>query len=230
MKLTKILVIDNDETTIYLLSHSFSVEKWHIITAKSSTEGLNIVEKESPDLAILDIKLPGTDGFEMCRQLRQWSQIPIIALSDISETKNKVRCLNLGADDYVTKPFKIDELVARVKAVLRRNKNSISIPSTVPFICDNIKIDFLKRIVFLENNEVLFMPIEYNLLVELVTNTERVFTFKELLSKIWGQEFIEDKDYLYVQISHLRSKLEINPKNPRHIISIPRVGYKFRKD
>jgi two-component system, OmpR family, KDP operon response regulator KdpE len=229
MRLTKILVINGENPVNSLLLYSFSQEAWNVIAAKNGPEGLDKIEKESPDLVILDTMLPGIDVFEICCQIRQWSQVPLIVLSDIDETKDKVRCLNLGADDYITKPFRIDELVARIKVALRHHNSDISPVLATPFFCENIKIDFLKRRVFVENNEVTLMPIEYYLLVELVTNVDRVLTFKELSSKIWGQEFVKERDYLYVQISHLRDKLETDPKNPRHIINIPRVGYKFQK-
>jgi two-component system, OmpR family, KDP operon response regulator KdpE len=229
MRLTKILVINGENPVNSLLLYSFSQQGWNVIAAKNGPEGLDKIEKESPDLVILDMMLPGIEVFEICRQIRQWSQVPLIVLSDIDETKDKVRCLNLGADDYITKPFKVEELIARIKVALKHNKFDMSPASVIPFIGGNIKIDFLKRRVFVKNNVVTLMPTEYKLLLELVTNVDRVLTFEELLRKIWGQEFIKERDYLYVQISHLREKLETDPKNPRHIINIPRVGYKFQK-
>jgi two-component system KDP operon response regulator KdpE len=229
MRHTKILVINGGNASNNLLLYSFSQQGWHVIEANNGQEGLKKIEKESPDLVILDMSLPGTDVFEICYQIRQWSQVPLIVLSDIDETKDKVRCLNLGADDYITKPLKVEELIARIKVSLKHKKFDMLPASDTPFVCDDIVVDYLKRRVLVENNEVTLMPIEYRLLVELVTNVDRVLTFEELLRKIWGQEFIKDRDYLYVQISHLRDKLETDPKNPRHIINIPRVGYRFQK-
>jgi two-component system, OmpR family, KDP operon response regulator KdpE len=229
MKPVRILVIDDDKTIIDLLQSTLFGEGWRVITAENGAESLIKVEKDSPDLVILDMMMPGIDGFEVCRRLRQWSQVPVIALSALGETKDKVKCLNLGADDYITKPFKIDELIARVKAVLRRNRVGVAIPSESPFVCDGIKLDFVKRKVYVANNEVIFTPTEYNLLIELATNANKVLTYTDLLRRIWGQEFIEQREYLYVQICHLREKLEADPKRPKHIISVPRVGYRFQK-
>jgi two-component system KDP operon response regulator KdpE len=229
MKLVNILVIDDNETIIDLLRSTLSEEGWHVISASSGAEGLKTVEKALPDLIILDILMPGINGFEVCQQLRQWSQVPIIALSALSETKDKVKCLNLGADDYITKPFKIDELVARVNAVLRRNRTELSVAAQPPLVCEDVKIDFEKRSVYIANNEVKLTPTEYNLLLELVTNTDKVLTYTHLLRTIWGPEFGEEREYLHVYIGHLRKKLESSTRNPRHIISVPRVGYKFQK-
>lgn len=229
MKPASILVADDDEKIVKLLSLILSEEGWHILTAKDGAEALQMVDKYSPDLVILDMIMPKVDGFEVCRRLRQRSRIPIIALSARGEMADKVKCLNLGADDYITKPFGVDELIARIKAVFRRNKVNDSIPMKSPLICGNIKIDFDQRRVFVSDKEVNLTPTEYNLLIELVTNIDRTLTYTYLLGKIWGPEFGEEREYLHVYIGHLRNKLESDPKNPRYIISVPRVGYRFQK-
>lgn len=227
MKQVKILLISSDETIKRLLSYSCSAEGWHIFTAESRPEGINKMERESPDLVILDTMLADTEGFEDCRKKRESTQVPVIVLNDSDKTTDKIKCFDLGVDDYITKPLNIEELIARIKVCLKHSKSDIAIPATDPFICDDIKVDFQKRQVFVENKEVTLTPIEYRLLVELVSNAERVLTFQELLTKVWGSEYSEDRDYLYVQISRLRGKLERDPKNPQYIINVPRVGYKF---
>jgi two-component system, OmpR family, KDP operon response regulator KdpE len=164
----------------------------------------------------------------MCRQIHDSTKAPLIILGTSDKTAYEIQCLNLGADDYIAKPINVDELIARITVALRHSKSGRNIPREAPFICGDIKIDFQKRQLSVVNREVKLMPTEYNLLVELVTNTDRVLTFQELLSKIWGNEYAGDRGYLYVQISHLREKLERDPKNPRYIISVSRVGYKFQ--
>jgi len=229
MKPASILVVDDDEKILELLNVALSGEGWRVLTATDGAEALKKAETELPDLLVLDIIMPRVDGFEVCRQLRQWSKIPIIALSARGEMADKVKCLNLGADDYITKPFGMDELVARIKAVFRRNKINDSVPMKSPFICSNIRIDFNEMRVFVSDSEVNLTPTEYNLLVELVANTDKTLTYTQLLRKIWGPEFGEEREYLHVYIGHLRNKLESDPKNPEHIVSIPRVGYRFQK-
>jgi len=225
----RILVVDDDEKIIKFLRVNLSEEGWRILTAKDGDEALQMVGNYLPDIVILDIMMPKVDGFEVCCQLRQWSQVPIIALSARGDMPDKVKCLNLGADDYITKPFSIDELIARVKAMLRRNKIDDSVPQKSPFICDNIKIDFVKRRVFLADNEVSLTPTEYRLLQELVINAGKNLTYTYLLRKIWGPEYSAEREYLHVYIGHLRTKLESDPKKPEYIISVPRVGYRFQK-
>lgn len=229
MKPLSILVADDDEKIVKLLSLILSEEGWNVLIARDGAEVIRMADKYSPDLLVLDIVMPKMDGFEVCRQLRQRSRIPIIALSACGEIADKVKCLNLGADDYMTKPFGVSELIARINAVFRRNEINEFVPRTSPFICDSIKIDFNQRRVYLLNNEVNLTPTEYNLLVELVSNIDKTLTYVHLLAKIWGPEFKEEREYLHVYIGHLRNKLETDPKKPKYIISVPRVGYSFQK-
>ena len=170
MKPLSILVADDDEKIVRLLSLILAEEGWHVLTAYDGVEVINMMDKYSPDLVVLDIVMPKLDGFEVCRQLRQKSRIPIIALSARGDIADKVKCPNLGADDYITKPFGVSELIARINAVFRRNEINDTVPPVSPFICEGIKIDFDQRRVYLLDNEVNLTPTEYNLLVELVTN------------------------------------------------------------
>ena len=229
MKEQNILVVEDDENIISLLTEIISGEGWRAIIARDGAEALRMVNEHPPDMILLDLMIPKIDGFEVCRRIRQKSQIPIIVISARSEMEDKVKCLNLGADDYITKPFRIDELIARINAVFRRNRINESSRIESPFICDKIKIDAEKRRAFVSGKEVSLTPTEYNLLMELVTNSEKILTHYYLLQKVWGLEYSEEIEYLHVYIGHLRSKLEPDPKNPEHIISVPRVGYMFQK-
>jgi two-component system KDP operon response regulator KdpE len=229
MKPIKILVVDDDEGIVELLKETLSEEGWHILIARNGSEALKKVENDSPDLVVLEIMIPKVDGFEVCSRLRKWTDTPIITLSARADREDKVRCLNLGADDYITKPFGVDELIARIKAVLRRNKINDNQPVKPPFICGGINIDFTKRRVCVEGTEVSLTPTEYKLLLQLVTNVDETLTYAQLLKEIWGQEFREEREYVHVYIGHLRNKLESDPKNPKYIISVPRVGYRFQK-
>ena len=225
---TYILVVDDDEKILRFLRFNLSGEGWHIHTAGDGAEALRIVEKDPPDLVLLDMMLPKVDGFEVCRRLRQWSQVPIIGLSARGDTTDKVKCLNLGADDYITKPFGIDELIARVKAVLRRNKIDDSTPARSDFKSGNLKVDFITRRVTADGNEVKLTPTEYKLLRELVLGVGEALGYRYLLGKIWGPEYKTEREYLHVYIGHLRAKIEPDPKKHVYIISVPGVGYRFQ--
>jgi len=225
---TFILVVDDDEKIIKFLRFNLAGEGWHILTARDGAEALQIVEREPPDLVLLDMMLPKVDGFEVCRRLRQWSQVPIIGLSARGDTADKVKCLDLGADDYITKPFGIDELIARVKAVLRRNKIDDSASVRSYFECDNLKIDFATRRVTADGNEVKLTPTEYKLLRELVLSAGQALGYRYLLGKIWGPEYKTEREYLHVYIGHLRAKIEPDPREPVCIVSVPGVGYRFQ--
>ncbi len=228
MSHTYVLVVDDDEKILKFLRVNLSREGWHILTARDGNEAVQIVEKDPPDLIILDIMLPKVDGFEVCRQLRQWSQVPIIGLSARGDMADKVRCLNLGADDYITKPFGIDELIARAKAVIRRNRLDDSLPSTSFFTSGDLEIDLATRKVTSGGNEIRLTPTEFRLLRELVIGAGQTLSYKHLLGKIWGPEYKTEREYLHVYIGHLRAKVEPDPRNPTYIVSIPGVGYQFQ--
>ena len=225
---TYILVVDDDEKIVKFLRFNLTGEGWHVLTARDGAEALQIVEKDPPDLILLDIMLPKVDGFEVCRQLRQWSQVPIIGLSARGDTADKVKCLDLGADDYITKPFGMGELIARVKAVLRRNKIDDATPTKPCFKCGNLEVDFVTRRVTLAGNEVKLTPTEFKLLRELVLSAGQALGYRYLLGRIWGPEYKTEREYLHVYIGHLRAKIEPCPRNPTYIVSVPGVGYRFQ--
>lgn len=227
MNHTYVLVVDDDEKILKFLKANLAREGWHVATARDGSEALRMVEKDPPDLIILDIMMPKIDGFEVCQQLRQWSQVPIIGLSARGDLADKVKCLDLGADDYMTKPFGIDELIARVKAVLRRNRFDDSVPVASSFTSGELAVDLATRRVTYGGNEIRLTATEFKLLRELVLGAGQSLSYKHLLGKIWGPEYKTEREYLHVYIGHLRSKLEPDPRNPVYIISVPGVGYQF---
>jgi len=223
----RIIVVDDDLAIIKFLRANLQAEGYEILVALDGEKALQTIEKELPDLVILDITLPRMDGFEICRRLREWSQIPIIMLTARGEAEDKVRCLNLGADDYITKPFAANELLARVRAVLRRVQVTDLTPQQPSFRYENIEVNFVQRQVLVSGNEVKLTPTEYQLLQELVLNAGKVLTHTYLLNKVWGPEYQGEKDYLHVFIRRLRHKIEYKPAEPKFIITVPAVGYKF---
>ncbi|OGO43856.1 MAG: hypothetical protein A2Z05_07655, partial [Chloroflexi bacterium RBG_16_60_22] len=227
---TYILVVDDDEKILKFLSYNLAREGWHILTARDGAEALQAVEKEPLDLVLLDIMLPRVDGFEVCRRLRQFSQVPIIGLSARGDVADKVRCLDLGADDYITKPFGVDELIARIRAVMRRNKVDDTAPVKTSFQGGDVEIDFVARRVTVAGREARLTPTEFKLLRELVLGEGQALSHRHLLGKIWGPEYKTEREYLHVYIGHLRIKLEADPKNPRYILSVPGVGYRFQNN
>ncbi len=186
MHRSRILIVDDDPVIIKLLRASLEARGCETLTAMDGDEALRTVESELPDLVILDIMMPKIDGFEVCRQLSEWSQIPIIMLSGRSDVKDKTKCLNLGADDYITKPFAVNELMARVKAVFRRTKTAGATPVQPSFTSGDLKVDFVGRRVTVAGKEVRLTPTEYSLLQEFVLNAGKVLTHAHLLNRIWG--------------------------------------------
>ncbi len=228
MSKTRILVVDDEPSIRKFLRANLEAKDYKVLTAVDGAEALRTIEMELPDLMILDIMMPKTDGFEVCRQLREWSQVPIIMLSARGDESDKVKCLELGADDYITKPFGASELIARVRAVLRRTEAAHTIPTQPSFTGGDLKINFVERRITVADREVKLTPTEYNLFQELVLNANKVLTHSMLLRKVWGPEYGEEKEYLRVFIGRLRKELEPDPENPRYIITIPGVGYQFK--
>jgi two-component system KDP operon response regulator KdpE len=224
---TRILIVDDDAVITKFLRANLEAEGWQTLTAIDGDEALQIIERELPHLVILDIMMPKMDGFEVLRQLREWSQIPVIMLSVREEITDKVKCLNLGADDYITKPFGADELIARVRAVLRRNEAANFVNRQSLFTSGDLQINFSTRQVTMAGNEVRLTPVEYGLLQELVLNAGKVLAHDYLLHRVWGPDYGREREYLHVFISRLRAKLEPEPAKPRYIITVTGVGYRF---
>ena len=228
MQKTCILVVDDELNIIKFLRANLEANGYKVLSAMNGAEAIQTIEMELPDLVILDIMMPEMDGFEVCLRLREWSQIPIMMLSARGDIQDKVKCLDLGADDYITKPFGANELTARVRAILRRTETAPSIPTQSVFNNNDLKINFAQRQVTVAGNEVKLTPTEYALLQELALNAGNVLTHTHLLNKVWGSEYREDTQYLHVFIRRLRSKLETDPSSFRHIITVPGVGYQLK--
>ena len=224
----RVLIVDDDLAIIKFLRANLKAEDYEILTAMDGAEALQTIERELPDLVILDIMMPKMDGFEVCRRLREWSQIPIIMLSARGDVFDKVKCLDLGADDYITKPFGVGELIARVKTVLRRTEAAGTIPTQPSFTSGDLEINFVARRVTVAGEEVKLTSTEFSLLQELVLNAGKVLTHTHLLNKVWGLEYREERQYLHVFIRRLRTKLEPDLTNPRYIITVPDIGYQFK--
>ena len=223
----RILTVDDEMSILRFLRSNLEDRGYTVISATNGEEALHMIEMELPDLIILDVMMPKMDGFEVCRQLREWSQIPIIMLSARGDEKDKVRCLDLGADDYIVKPFGADELIARVSAVLRRTKTASVSPTKSTVTSGDLVINFAARQVTRAGLEIKLTPTEYALLQELAVNTGKVLTHTHLLNKVWGPEYREEREYLHVFVRRLRSKLEPDPNNPKHILTVSGVGYQF---
>ena len=227
MKKTRILVVDDELSIIKFLRANLEASGYEVLAAMDGAEALQTFEIELPDLVVLDIMMPKMDGFEVCRRLREWSQVPIIMLSARGDVSDKVKCLDLGADDYITKPFGAGELIARVSAVLRRTESAAAVPTQPSFSSGDLEINFAQRKVTIAGKEVKLTPTEYSLLQEFVLNAGKVLTHTHLLSKVWGPEYRDEREYLHVFIPRLRAKLEADPTNPKYIVTISGVGYQF---
>lgn len=225
---TRVLVVDDELSIIKFLRANLEGKGYEVLAATNGIEALQTFETELPDLVLLDIMMPKMDGFEVCRRLREWSQTPIIMLSARGDESDKVKCLDLGADDYITKPFGASELIARVKAVMRRTERAATTPTQPLFINGDLSINFIQRRVTVAGKEVKLTPTEYTLLQELVLNAGKVLTHTHLLNKVWGPEYREEREYLHVFVRRLRAKLEPNPTNPIYIVTVPGVGYQFK--
>ncbi|KPU44197.1 transcriptional regulatory protein YycF [Oxobacter pfennigii] len=226
----KILVIEDEQEISDLISDYLEINNYKVYRAYNGNEGLEIFNSSNPDLIILDLMLPGIDGFELCKKIRKQSSIPIIILSARREDVDKVLGLGLGADDYVTKPFSPSELIARIKAQLRRSM--MNTDSRQDHIMDfgRLKID-LKGYNVLLNGEQLLLPAkEFELLSFLATNAGQVFTKEQLFNNIWGFDDFGDINTVTVHIRRLREKIEENPSNPKLIVTVWGVGYKFEGD
>jgi two-component system, OmpR family, KDP operon response regulator KdpE len=226
----KILVVDDAPEVLEAVTVSFNLQwrETEVLGASDGESALRMVERDHPDLVLLDISIPGMDGYETLRQLREFSDVPVIMLTARDGILDKVKGLELGADDYVTKPFDHLELLARVKAVLRRLDMPQPVSRAPSFESGELSMDFASRQVRLRGDLVQLTPIEYKLLYHLVRNAGHVLPHDTLLAKVWGREYTEEIDYLRVYVRRLRRKLEKDPENPEHIMTERGVGYRFR--
>ncbi len=220
----QVLVVDDEPRYLKLVRYNLEAAGYEVLTVASGKEALSMVAGTNPDLIILDIRLPGIDGYEVCTRIREFSATPIITLTAKGEEPEKVQGLRLGADDYITKPFGAEELVARVESVLRRSRTlEVEAP---PFLTiGELSIDFVQRKVTTRGQEVSLSPTEYRLLQYLAVNAGRVIVQEELLGKVWGPEYGESYGGLRTYIRRLRQKIEDDPGNPTYVISKSGVGY-----
>jgi two-component system, OmpR family, KDP operon response regulator KdpE len=222
----KILVIDDEPQITRVLRHSLTAHRYDVRTAADGLSGLETVHDWHPDLVITDLQMPEMNGIEFCRRLREFSKLPIIVLSVKGEERTKVEALDAGADDYVTKPFGIDELLARVRAALRRSPIPVGGESTVLDEGD-FRIDISSHEAAVRGQIVHLTPKEFDLIVFLFHNRGKVITHRAILTAIWGGNFTEQTEYLRVFLGQLRKKIEVDPSHPRYILTEPWVGYRF---
>ena len=227
MKKTRILVVDDEPQIGRMLRTQLSTRGYDVDHVANGQDALVAVGDQPPDLILLDLGLPDLDGMEVCRRLREWSSVPVIFLTARDEERSKVRALDVGGDDYVTKPFGIPELLARVRAVLRRKQEQPSITTSV-FTSGALRVDFTARSVTVNGDEVRLTPTEYELLRLFILHADKTVTHRQLLTQIWGPEATTETQYLHVFIRQLRRKLELDPAQPRHFVTEPGVGYRLR--
>jgi two-component system, OmpR family, KDP operon response regulator KdpE len=223
----QILVVDDDSQIRRALRVTLTGHGYEVRLAASGEEGLDRAATVPPDAVILDLVLPDLNGVEICRQLRQWSQVPIIVLSAKGDERDKVEALDVGADDYLTKPFGTDELLARIRAVLRR---APGVPTTPELTCGDLKLDQTRRLVTLRGEEVRLTPTQYEILCYLMANAGKVVTHRAVLGAVWGTGYEDAGPMLRVFIAQLRRKIEPNPSRPTFIRTESGIGYRFRAE
>lgn len=223
-----VLVVDDDIRMLRMMKRVLELEGFQVLAASSGEASLKIFEKETPDLVLLDIMMPDMDGYSVCQRIREFSQVPIIMVTAKGDDKEKVEGLDIGADDYVTKPFSASELAARVRAVLRRIGTQNKLVESV-FRYKDLVIDFASHRVMVGNQELNLTSTEYRLLSYISRNAGRVVTPDQLLDKVWGEEYVGAPHLLQVNIARLRQKLGDNAKNPTYILTRPGIGYMMSK-
>jgi DNA-binding response OmpR family regulator len=222
---TSILIVDDEPRYLRLMQANLVTEGYSVLEATNGQEAVDIVAEKHPDLVFLDIMMPILDGFSACERIREFSNVPIIMVTARGNENDRVRGLDLGADDYIVKPFSATELLARARAVLRRAQTSGGSFQQSIFTHGNLRIDFARAEVFKGDRMVFLSATEYRLLLQFAHNLGSVLSSEQLLMDVWGQEYRDDKEILWVSISRLRQKLETDPKNPQHIVTRSGLGY-----
>jgi two-component system, OmpR family, KDP operon response regulator KdpE len=222
----RILVVDDEVEIMRALQRSLTAHGFEVFTASTGEDALAAIASHRPDLMLLDLGLPGISGLEVCKRVREQSNLPIIVLSVKDAERDKVRALDLGADDYVPKPFGMDEVLARIRVALRHTAQASS--GTEPsFTVGPLKVDFAQRQVQVNGKNVKLTPTEYDLLKVLIKNSGKILTRQMLLSQVWGTGYGTESHYLHVYIGQLRRKIEPDPAHPRFILTVSGVGYRF---
>ena len=222
----KILVVDDESQITRVLRRSLTAHRYSVRTAADGLSALDTFHDWKPDLIVSDLQMPEMDGIRLCREIRKISEIPIIVLSVKGEEKTKIEALDAGADDYVTKPFSIEELMARIRAALRRLPSEKTEDAT-ELEAGDFLINLQNHQAFVRGEEVKLTPKEFDLLVYLMRNREKVITHRTLLAAVWGGNYTEQPEYLRVFLGNMRKKIEKNPAEPQYILTEPWVGYKF---
>jgi len=221
-----ILVVDDEPRMLKFVRMNLELEGFRVIEATNGLEALEKVREHIPDLVLLDVMMPGMDGFETLEEIRRISTVPVIMLTVRSEEDDLIRGLELGADDYVTKPFSPRELASRIRAVLRRVEMALPSERTI-VIDDDLSVDFQRREVIVRGKRVKLRPTEYRLLYHLIANAGWVMPHEMLLSKVWGHEYRDDTQLLRLYITYLRQKIEPDPSHPKYILTERGIGYRF---
>jgi DNA-binding response OmpR family regulator len=224
-----VLVVDDEPRLVEAVAMNLELEGFEVCSASDGYEALEKLTAEVPDLVLLDVMMPEMDGFETLKRIREVSTVPVIMLTVSGEPADKVRGLDLGADDYITKPFDAREMVSRVRAVVRRAETPSPAPKTAIRVDHYLTIDFSKHNVIVRGKETHLRPTEYRLLYHLVSNAGRVVTHETLLRKVWGYEYKDEDQYLWLYVTYLRQKLEKDPKHPEYIIGERGIGYRFKE-
>jgi len=223
-----LLVVDDDPALVRLVSLNLELDGYQVVTAPNGKTAIDLIEKEQPALVLLDVMMPGMDGFQTCARVREFSEVPIIMLTAKGRSEDAIQGLNVGADDYVIKPFSTEELLARVRAVLRRAKFPEEMPQP-PFASGELSIDFARHQVTAGGEEIMLTPTEYRILCLLARNAGRTITQDQLLTEVWGQEYCGDTHILQVAVARLRKKIHDDPGSPKYIVTRPGIGYTFKK-
>ncbi len=223
----RILVVDDEPLYIRLLKVNLEAEGYEVVAARNGEEALDLISNEMPDLIILDVMMPRLNGITTCERIRQFSDVPIIFLTAKGDEEDRVQGLNVGADDYVVKPFSATELVARVRAVFRRVKRVTENIQSRFFTHGNLRIDFARAEVWKGERPIFLSATEYKLLIHFAHHVGQVLSAEQLLEAVWGHHYREDKEILWVSIARLRQKLETDPHNPQHIVTRTGLGYQM---
>ena len=225
-----LLLIEDEPQMRRFLRGSLPTTGYKLFETSTGAEGLAAAARHAPDIILLDLGLPDLDGIEVTRRLREWTQTPIIVISARGQEQDKVAALDAGADDYLTKPFSLPELLARIRVSLRHLSQRVDEKGAGVHVLGDVHIDLTKREVLLAGAEVRLTPIEYKLLVTLLRHSGRVLTYQQLLKEVWGPRFASQKQYLHVYMGHLRAKLERDPARPRFLMTEPGVGYRLKEE
>jgi two-component system, OmpR family, KDP operon response regulator KdpE len=223
-----VLIVEDEPQMVRFLRASLATHNYRLIESTTAADGLAQAAARNPDLILLDLGLPDLDGLEVTRRIREWTATPIIVLSARGQDEDKISALDAGADDYLTKPFSVGELLARMRVALRHATSTASGKPEPIFTLDELRVDLGKREVFVGEKEVHLTPTEYKLLLVLIQHAGKVVTHRQLLKEVWGPPHTDNTQYLRVYMAQLRQKLEPNPARPQYLINEPGVGYRLK--